>query len=126
MDYKELGNMKYEIQKGYRIKFKEAIDAEKGIEFKNMSEQMKFRVEFLREYKEKIYDPANKKLKEECGKLGHKISWDTYQINIVGNSSVGCAYCGTLLKMWVENKEIKVKNGEAIIINDEYVFLEDK
>jgi hypothetical protein len=25
-----------------------------------------------------------------------------------------------------ENKEIKVKNGEAIIINDEYVFLEDK
>jgi hypothetical protein len=126
MNYNELGDLKREINKGYSIKFKEAIGAEKGIEFKNMSERMKFREEFLREYKEKIYEPARKVLKEECGKLGHRISWDTYHINIVGNSSVGCAYCGILLRMWLENKEIKLENGEVVIADDKIVFLEDK
>jgi hypothetical protein len=49
--------------------------------------------EFLRDYDDKIYNPAIKKIKQECEKIGHRFSFHGY--NLVRSYRIyKCDYCG--------------------------------
>ena len=49
--------------------------------------------EFLRDYDNRIYNPAMKKIRQECKTIGHKFSFHSY--NLVRSHCIyKCDYCG--------------------------------
>lgn len=49
--------------------------------------------EFLRDYDNRIHNPATKKIRQECEKIGHQFSFNGY--NLVRSHIIyKCDYCG--------------------------------
>jgi hypothetical protein len=65
------------------LKEKSRLDRERGVKLR----------EFLKEYDSRVYDPAVKRLRENCEKLGHKYSYHGY--NFVRSHTIyKCNHCG--------------------------------
>lgn len=116
MTFEELGKLKYDINKAYSKKFSEVVESMKDSEFSSLSEQIKTRQEALREYIETVHSPAQKQLREECTKLGHKAGSNdiSYHRNVIGGEWLVCCYCGIALRWWLDGIELKVINGEPV------------
>ena len=54
---------------------------------------------FLNDYDSKIYNPAIKKIREKCKRLGHKFSFHGYDLDSL-HRIYRCNYCGV-----IKNKE---------------------
>lgn len=64
-------------------KEKSRLDRERGVKLR----------EFLKDYDSRVYDPSIKILRENCKKLGHKYSFDGY--NLTNSHRIyKCNYCG--------------------------------
>jgi hypothetical protein len=59
-------------------------------------DRTKKQMELMKEYDEKVFRPALKQLKEDCGKLGH-VEGEWYY-NGLGWSWVCCRYCEIRMK----------------------------
>jgi hypothetical protein len=49
--------------------------------------------EFLRDYDNRIHNPAMKKIRQECEKIGHKFSFHGYNL-VRSHRLYKCDYCG--------------------------------
>lgn len=114
--FEPIWKRKKEIEDAYRIVFRAAVQSTKGIVFKSVSEEIKARQEAMGDYRTRVYGPAQKQLREECTKLGHKEgNYDRdYHDSGFGWAGLSCHYCGIELKKWLDGIELKVENGEAV------------
>jgi hypothetical protein len=116
MTFEELGELKFKIDRDYGKKFAEVNRSMRTMDLIKSSDQLKVRQALLKEYKETIHWPAQRRLRDECSKLGHKEGdWDlNYHDNGLGWQWLKCSYCGTHIKIWLDHIELKVENGQPV------------